>query len=126
MPARVNLEAAGDHQFDMSHLTRSGAEELVELLLEKAGLNQNLWRVRVNKKQPCSGMTTPISVVRCNEWGIYIRMKPGDNNTCHNVTLIVPAGLKVNKVFPRLKALEKSFNRNWKKIPVSTMVGVIS
>jgi len=97
-------------------------------MLEKAGFYEQVpWRVRVNEKQQCSGMTPPISVIRYKEWGVFIRIKPGDNNTCHNVTLIIPVGLKANEVYQKLKTIEKSFNRNWRKVentvPVPTLNG---
>ena len=38
-PIWVRLEAAGDHAFDLDHLRREGAEELVERLLKAAGLH---------------------------------------------------------------------------------------
>jgi hypothetical protein len=121
MPAKVILESAGSHCFDMPHLKRSGTEELIQILLEKAGYFEEVtWRVRVNEKQTCSGMTTPISVIRHKKWGIYLRVKSGDNNTCHNVTLIVPSGYKSGEVFGKLKIIEKSFNRNWRKMEVIT------
>ncbi len=125
----VSIESAGDHGFDMAHLRRSGAEDLLQLLLEKAGFYENLiWRVRVNEKQPCSGMTPPVSVVRYKEWGIYVRIKPGDNNTCHNVTLILPEriGFKSDQVFSKMKTVEKAFNRNWRKVEAVLPVTVIN
>lgn len=112
----VIIESAGDHSFDLPHLRRSGGEELIQLLLEKAGFKILAdWRVRVNEKQRCSGMTPPVSVIRYKEWGVYVRIKPGDNNTCHNVTLLIPTGHSAGEVFGKLKAVEKSFNRNWRK-----------
>ncbi len=130
MPARVVLESCGDHSFDLPHLRRSGGEDLIQLLLEKAGFyDESLWRVRINEKQQCSGMTPPISVVRYKEWGVYIRIKPGDNNTCHNVTLLIPNGHKAVSVFSKLKTIEKSFNRNWRKVEntvPSTIVNGVS
>jgi hypothetical protein len=114
----VIIESAGDHGFDLAHLRRSGGDTLVKFLLQKAGFDiQPEWRVRVNEKQHCSGMTPPVSVVRYHEWGIVLRIKPGDNNTCHNVTMLFPSGLKAAEVFHKLRSVEKGFNRNWRKMP---------
>lgn len=116
MPAQVTIESAGDHAFNMPHLKRSGAENLILLLLKKAGFKEDvLWRVRVNKKLKCSGETQPVSIIRQNEWGVYVKLKPGDNDTCHNVTLLVPSQFDSEKVCEKLKSVEKSFSRNWRE-----------
>lgn len=112
----VTIDSAGDHSFDLVHLRRSGGEELIQLLLNKAGYGSPVeWQVRVNKKQHCSGMTPPVSVIRYNEWGIYVRIKPGDNNTCHNITILVPKGYVACEIYKKIKTVEKLFNRNWRK-----------
>jgi hypothetical protein len=72
-------------------------------------------RVRVNEKQKCSGMTPPLSVTGYKEWCVYLRVKPGDNNTCHNVSLIFPRGYKADRLFAQLKAVEKGLVRSWRK-----------
>lgn len=111
----VSIETAGDHKFNVPHIRRSGGEELIQLLLEKAELSVDLfWRVRINKKQQCSGLTSPVSVIRYNEWGVYMMIKPGDNDSCHNVTLLVPKGLRSDDVFCKLKKVEKLLSRNWR------------
>lgn len=117
----ILIESAGDHKFDIRHLCQSGAENLIRFLLVQAGYRRNLlWRVRVNEKQPCSGVTAPLSVIRYNEWGVYVRIKPGDNNTCHNVTILVPQslGVRTDILFNKLKVIEKSFNRDWQKTDI--------
>lgn len=112
----VVIESAGDHGFDLPHLKRSGGEELIQRLLEKAGFETSIeWRVRVNEKQPCSGMTPPVTVIRYKEWGVYLRIKPGDNNTCHNVTLLISGDFTASEVYSKLDSVRKSFNRNWRK-----------
>lgn len=117
MPPTVKLESAGTHQFDMGHLRRSGAEELIQLALEKASLfADEEWRVRVNEKQKCSGMTPPLTVTGQKPWCVYMRIKPGDNNTCHNVSLILPTGHKAERIFVQLKGIEKGISRNWRKV----------
>ena len=116
MPPIVTLESAGTHKFDMGHLRRSGAEELIQLALEKASyLADEQWRVRVNEKQKCSGMTPPLSVTGYKPWCVYLRIKPGDNNTCHNVSLIFPNGYRAERIFAQLKGIEKGLIRNWRK-----------
>lgn len=116
MPPTVLLETAGTHSFDLAHMLRSGAQELVQQLLEKAGFKEDApWRVRIDKKQPCSGLTSPVSVTGYKMWGISIRIKPGDNNTCHTTTIMPPPGLICPSIYRKIKAIEKSFNRNWRK-----------
>lgn len=114
---KVILESAGTHGFDMRHLRRSGAEELIAKALEKANITSpHPWRVRINEKQNCSGATQPFIVTGYKPWCIYMRIKPGDNNTCHNVSLIVPTGVLAEKVYNQLSTIQKTLSRNWRKV----------
>jgi hypothetical protein len=125
------IESAGSHYFDLGHIRREGAEELVEQLLKKAGLPTNvLWRVQVQKKLFCNAETPAIRVVdEPKKWAIYLRIKPGDNNTCHYCTLIMPDGFHGPEVYEQLKEAALTFDRNWKhriaeKVPTPEPVAI--
>ena len=42
------------------------------------------------------------------------KVKPGDNNSCHYCSLLMPDGLQGNRVYPELKRVETELDRNWK------------
>jgi hypothetical protein len=87
---QVSIMSSGTHKFDLGLLRRQGAEDLVALLLEKAGIFEGNWRVRIDEKKTCTNFTLPITVQSFKPWCIYIRIKPGDNNTCHNCSVLLP------------------------------------
>jgi hypothetical protein len=110
----ITIEAAGTHRFDIPHLRREGAERLLRLLLKTAGLPLHLhWRVRIDKKITCGPQTRPISVYGYEAWRCSLKIKPGDNNTAHLCSLIMPAGYVGGSVFHDLKAAEKTVNKTW-------------
>lgn len=111
---KVSIQSAGDHFFDIDHIRREGGEELLESLLEKANYSGE-WKARVEKKLSCGAHTPPLAVVGYKPWGVYIKIKPGDNNTCHYCTLLMASGFTGEKVFNSFKDKIKSINRNWRK-----------
>src|SRR5205809_822184 len=91
--ADIVVDAGGSHQFDLGHLRREGAVPLVRLLLETAGCDgPALWRVRVEKKVACTATTRPVAVLGNKPWCCYLKIKPGDNNTAHFCSLLMPDG----------------------------------
>lgn len=119
-PPKVTLDAPGGHHYNMTHLIREGGQELLKQLLEKAGISGS-WRASVLKQHNCSGMTPPVSVYGYRHWCVYVRIKPGDNNTCHNVALIVESSEhKAEALFKCIKKVEKEFDRNWRLKPKMT------
>lgn len=112
----VTIESAGDHAFDLGHIRREGGETLVELLLDRAGLDTDLsWRVQVQKKLLCNAETPPVRVVSApKKWAVYLKIKPGDNNSCHFCSLLMPDGMQGPEVYESVKEVERDFDRNWK------------
>lgn len=112
----VTIESAGSHAFDIGHLRQQGAVELVELSLKRAGLDITLpWRVQIQKKLFCNSETPPLRVVDGpKKWAVYIKLKPGDNNSCHYCSLLMPSGFQGQTIYPELKRIEEGIDRNWK------------
>ena len=119
MSAIVHLESAGDHAFDLGHLRRQGGVELVERLLDDAGLDEDrTWRLQVQKKLMCNGETPPARVVdEPKKWAVYLKIKPGDNDSCHYCSLLMPDGMHGDEVSSALKEVEGTLDRNWKHAP---------
>ncbi len=114
-PAIVALEAGGDHQFDLGHLRRQGAVRLILLLLERAGYRKPVpWRVRIEKKIVCGGETRSVTVVGAKPWCCYLKVKPGDNDTGHFCSLLMPDGYRGETVYEALKDAEDEVNRAWR------------
>lgn len=114
MAAEIVLESAGDHGFDLGHLRREGGEELVGLLLREAGYDGLRWRVRVEKKVPSGAETRPVAVVGHKPWCCYLKIKPGDNDSGHYCSLLMPDGLRGEVVYEALKGAEERIDRNWR------------
>src|SRR5881392_2721114 len=114
MPVRV--ESAGDHAFDLAHIRRQRGEELVELLLERAGFEpEQQWRLQVQKKLTCTSETPPVRVVdEPKKWAIYLKIKPGDNDSCHYCSLLMPEGLQGQNGYSLLKRVALELDRNWR------------
>lgn len=89
---------------------------MVERLLLRAGLEPSLpWRLQVQKKLFCNSETPPFRVVsQPKKWAVYLKIKPGDNNSCHYCTLIMPNGLQSADIYSELKRVENELDRNWK------------
>jgi hypothetical protein len=122
----ITIESAGSHAFDLGHLRRQGGEELVRRLLTRAGLDDGLpWRLQVQKKLFCNGETPPVRVVDGpKKWAVYLKIKPGDNNSCHYCSLLMPPGLQGTEVYPVLKRVEDELDRNWRNQAVEHVNGV--
>jgi hypothetical protein len=118
----VRFETAGGHLFDLGHIRRQGGEELIIRLLEKAALpTAPLWRVQVQKKLMCNSETPPVRVVdEPKRWAIYLKIKPGDNNSCHYCSLLMPDGHVGPAVYPTLKQAAERLDRNWRHQVVET------
>jgi hypothetical protein len=116
----VRLESAGSHAFNLGHLRREGGEELVERLLANAGFaDDRTWRLQVQKKRLCNSETPPVRVVDGpKKWAVYLKIKPGDNNSCHYCSLLMPDGLQGQTVYHALKAVALTFGRNWRNTAV--------
>lgn len=114
MAAEVVIESAGDHVFDLGHLRREGGEDLVCLLLREAGYDDRCWRLRVEKKITCGAETRPVATVGCKPWCCYLKIKPGDNNSGHYCSLLMPDGLRGEAVYEALKGAEERIGRNWR------------
>lgn len=113
--AEIALEAGGDHQFDLGHLRREGAIRLIRLLLQTAGYRQPIsWHVRVEKKIACGPETRSVTIVGSKPWCCYLKMKPGDNNTGHYCSLLMPNGFRGEAVYEALKSVEDDVNRAWR------------
>jgi hypothetical protein len=112
----VILEAAGDHDFDLAHIRREGGEELVRRLLERVELPPHaLWRVQVQKKLNCNAETPPVRVVdEPRKWAVHLKIKPGDNNTCHLCSLLMPDGYSGEKLYYQLGKASAEIDRNWR------------
>src|SRR5579871_4246867 len=114
MAAKVRIESAGSHVFDLHHLRRQGGEEVVELLLRLANIGDDLtWRLRVEKKVFCTAETRPVAVAGCKPWCCYLKIKPGDNNSGHFCSLLMPQGFRGAEVCEALKRVEHRIGRNW-------------
>src|SRR5215203_3413168 len=112
----IHLDAGGDHQFNLGHLKREGATRLIRLLLQTAGYRRALrWRVRVEKKFGCGPETRPITVVSSKPWCVYLKIKPGDNNTAHFCSLIMPDGYRGEAVYEDLKEVEVRVSAAWRR-----------
>jgi hypothetical protein len=116
----VRIESAGDHAFDIGHLRRQGGEELVTKLLDEAALpDDRLWRVQVQKKLNCNSETPPARVVGDpKKWAVYLKIKPGDNNSCHFCSLLMPPGFQGEEIYDRLRDATLELDRNWRIKPV--------
>ncbi len=110
----VVIESAGDHRFDLNHLRQEGAGELVEHALRKAEFAGQQWRLQVQKKVTCNAETRPLAVVGFKPWCCYVKIKPGDNDSAHFCTLLMPPGFRGEDVFRALKAVEDKIDRNWR------------
>lgn len=113
MPGEIIFVAGGDHRFDLNHLRRQGGEDLVRLLLREAGHEAHVWRVRVEKKFACGAGTRPVSVVGSKPWCCYVKVKPGDNNSGHFCSLLMPDGLNGESIYEAIKGAEERVNRSW-------------
>jgi hypothetical protein len=112
----IALDAGGDHQFNLGHLRREGAGRLIRLLLQTAGYRRAVrWRVRVEKKFGCGAETRPVTVVSSKPWCCYLKIKPGDNNTAHFCSLIMPDGFRGEAVYEDLKEVEMRVNAAWRR-----------
>src|SRR5262245_24038492 len=116
MPSEVVIESAGSHVFDLGHLRRQGGEELVQIALRLAGYDRSLWRVRVEKKVTCNSETKPLTVVGWKPWCCYLKIKPGDNNSCHYCSLLMPDGYRGADVYAEMKRVEPMLDRNWRNV----------
>src|SRR5205807_4181716 len=113
--AEVTLERGGDHRFDLVHLQREGAQRLVRLLLQTAGYRKPLsWRLRVEKKIACGAETRAVTVVGSKPWCCYLKIKPGDNNTAHFCSLLMPDGYRGETVYEALKDAEETVSHAWR------------
>lgn len=121
----VTIEAAGSHAFDLGHIRRQGGEELLRLLLEKAGLQLNMpWRLQVQKKINCNGETPPVRVVdEPKKWAVHLKIKPGDNDSCHYCSLLMPNGLSGQTVYYLLGNASAELDRNWRNKAVEPSNG---
>jgi hypothetical protein len=119
----VKIEAAGSHAFDIGHIRRQGGEELVGKLLNEADLPDDLlWRVQVQKKLNCNSETPPVRVVGDpKKWAVYLKIKPGDNNSCHFCSLLMPPGFQGEEVYERLRDATLELDRNWRIKPVEAL-----
>ncbi len=89
--------------------------QLVRLLLQTAGYRKAVsWRVRVEKKINCGAETKPITVVGSKAWCCYLKIKPGDNNTAHFCSLLMPAGYRGEVVYESIKDIEERVNFAWR------------
>jgi hypothetical protein len=113
MPADVSIESAGDHAFDLTHLRQEGGADLVALLLAEADITEGSWRLRVEKKFACGAETRPVAVIGAKPWCCYLKIKPGDNNSAHSCSLLMPAGFRGDAVYEALKKVEGRIDRNW-------------
>jgi hypothetical protein len=121
----VKIESAGTHFFDLGHLKREGGETLVRRLLAEAGLDVDLpWRLQVQKKLFCNSETPPVRVVdEPKRWAVYLKIKPGDNNSCHYCSLIMPDGMRGEEVYELLRQKAFAFDRNWRYSAVEYPIG---
>jgi hypothetical protein len=112
----VTIESAGSHAFDLDHIRRQGGEELVLRLLSEAKLSTDLpWRLQVQKKLNCNSETPPARVVAApKKWAVYLKIKPGDNNSCHFCSLLMPPGLQGETVYAALRKATLDLDRNWR------------
>ncbi len=112
----VTIESAGSHAFDLDHIRRQGGEELVRRLLSEANLSTDLpWRLQVQKKLNCNSETPPARVVAApKKWAVYLKIKPGDNNSCHFCSLLMPPGLQGESVYAALRKATLDLDRNWR------------
>jgi hypothetical protein len=114
-PKDIVLDAGGDHQFDLGHLRREGAIRLIQILLQTAGYRKQMsWHVRVEKKITCNAETRPVTVVGAKPWCCYLKIKPGDNNTAHFCSLLMPDGYRGETVYEALKDAEEQVSRVWR------------
>ncbi len=115
VPTPIPIEAAGTHQFDLGHLRRSGAGRLIRMLLDEAGFPVLLpWRLRIDKKIHCGGQTRAVTVVGSKPWCCYLKIKPGDNDTAHLCSLLMPDGYRSESVYEALKNAEDAVNLAWR------------
>jgi hypothetical protein len=118
----VTIESAGSHAFDLDHIRRQGGEELIRRLLNEANLSTDLpWRLQVQKKLNCNSETPPARVVAApKKWAVYLKIKPGDNNSCHFCSLLMPPGLQGEAVYAALRKASLDLDRNWRLKSVDT------
>src|SRR5262252_3002593 len=112
---KVEVYAAGDH----FHSDPKGASELIEMLLAKAGYTKDLtWQCRIDKMKHCDSISPPIRVIGYKDFGVYMRVKPGANDTKdHQMTLLIPdgSGYSAENLFNQLKGCCKSISRSWRQ-----------
>lgn len=115
---KVTIETAGDHSFDLGHVQREGGTDLIASLLEAAGVDRRKrWRLRIDEKITCTSHTLPIHVTQPKPWCVYIKIKPGDNNTAHRCSLLVPDGSDkgyAKELYEKLKLVEGTVNDEWR------------
>jgi hypothetical protein len=124
----IIIESAGSHVFDLGHIRRQRGEELLRLLLDMAGLPLNLlWRLQVQKKLNCNAETPPVRVVdEPRKWTVHLKIKPGDNNSCHYCSLLMPGGLNGETVYFLLGKVSVELDRNWRHRIVESSNGMQS
>lgn len=88
---------------------RNGTDTLIAEVLSRAKLpnssKESLWDFRIGQKFRCSAETPRFRVVRPEgPRGIFLKIKPGDNDTSVEGILVVPQHLDPKQVFDRLKA----------------------
>lgn len=112
----ISIESAGDHDFDLRHIRQQGGDELIGLLLDRADLPPHLpWRLQVQKKLTCNAETPPVRVVdEPRKWAVHLKIKPGDNDSCHLCSLLMPDGLQGERVYFQLGEASVQFDRNWR------------
>lgn len=112
----IVIESAGSHVFDLGHIRRQGGEDLLHRLLEAAELPLHLpWRLQVQKKLNCNAETPPVRVVdEPRKWTVHLKIKPGDNNTCHYCSLLMPNGFSGENLYFQLAKASAELGRNWR------------
>ena len=92
---------------------------MIEMLLAKAGYTKDLtWQCRIDKMKHCDSISPPIRVIGYKDFGVYMRVKPGANDTKdHQMTLLIPdgSGYSAENLFNQLKGCCKSISRSWRQ-----------
>ncbi len=82
------------------------------------------WRLQVQKKLNCNGETPPVRVVdEPKKWTVYLKIKPGDNDSCHYCSLLMPNGLNGQTIYYLLGKASAELDRNWRNRAVEPSNG---
>jgi hypothetical protein len=94
-----------NRQVIVSRFEKAQGDDLLAMLLRRAGLGVGTWMARLNRPFKCSGATKRVSVQSFSTWSVTIRLKPGDNESSMELYLVVTKDRDLScNIFAQLRA----------------------